>query len=278
LVRTIAQPLEKIIDQRVIVEAKPGAGGNIGAEHVAKRVGADGYTLLYAGTSLASNVSLMDLRFDPRKDLIPVAGINVIPAVLIVGVNSKYNSFSDAIAAAKAKPGMLTFGSSGPGTASHLAGELFKYAAKVDMVHVPYKGSGAVLADLTAGRVDMLFEVAATVVDRVRGGQVRALATTAPKRSPFMPNVPTIAESGYPGFEMGTWAGLFAPAGTPDPVLKKLEDAIGKAINTEGVQKRFAEMSASPMPNSMSDFKKYFDEDVERWAKLVREGHVKKLQ
>ena len=276
--RIIVQPMEQILGEKVIVEAKPGAGGNIGAQYVAKQSRPDGYTLFFGSTSLASSVSLMKLNYDARKDLVPVAGIGILPNLVITGPNTAYKTLADVVKAAKAKPGTLTFGSSGPGTGSHLAGELFKAAAGIDLVHVPYKGSAAVIADLIAGRVDLLFELQSSAMGRVRAGQVRALATTASRRAESLPDVPTVAELGYPGFETGAWNGFFVPAGTPPEIVAKLEDATIKALRTDYVKQKFAESSVLPIPESASAFGQYFHADIERWAKLVREGRLKPIE
>jgi tripartite-type tricarboxylate transporter receptor subunit TctC len=278
IARIVVQPMEQILGEKVIVEAKPGAGGNIGAQYVAKQSRPDGYTLFFGSTSLASSVSLMKLNYDARKDLLPVAGIGILPNLVITGPNTPYKTLADVVKAAKAKPGTLTFGSSGPGTGSHLAGELFKAAAGIDLVHVPYKGSAAVIADLIAGRVDLLFELQSSAMGRVRAGQVRALATTASRRAESLPDVPTVAELGYPGFETGAWNGFFVPAGTPPEILAKLEDATIKALRTDYVKQKFAESSVLPIPESANAFAKYFHADIERWAKLVREGRLKPIE
>jgi tripartite-type tricarboxylate transporter receptor subunit TctC len=276
--RIVVEPMQQILAERIIIEHKPGVGGNLGAHYVAKQSRPDGYTIFFGSTSLASSVSLMKLNYDARKDLVPVAGIGIIPNLVIVGPNSPYKTLRELIADAKAKPGQLTFGSSGPGTGSHLAGELFKAAAGIDMLHVPYKGSGAVIADLVAGRVDVLFELQSSAGGRVKGGQVRALATTATRRAKALPDVPTVAELGYPGFETGAWSGFFVPAGTPPEIVAKLEDATVKALHTDFVRQRFEEASILPIPESAAEFATYFETDIERWAKLVREGSLKVIE
>lgn len=276
--RVIAEPMQQTLGQKVLIEHKPGAGGNIGGQYVAKQSAPDGYTVFFGSTSLASSVSLLKLNYDPRKDLTPVAGIGILPNVLIVGPNAPYRTLAEFVAAAKAKPGMLTFGSSGPGTSSHLAGELFKSVAGIDLLHVPYKGSGAVLADLIAGRVDALFELQSSALGRIRGGQVKALATGAQRRASALPDVPTIAESGYPGFEAGAWNGLFVPAGTPRDVVARLEDSTLKALRTDFVKQKFEEASILPIPESSAAFGKYFEADIEKWAALVREGRLKPIE
>jgi tripartite-type tricarboxylate transporter receptor subunit TctC len=275
--RAVVEPMSQILGQNVIIEYKPGAGGNIGAQYAAKQARPDGYTLFLGSTSLASSVSLMKLNYDPRKDLVPVAGIGAFPNLLVAGPALPYRNVAEIIAAAKARPGALSFGSSGPGTSSHLSGELFKAAAGIDLLHVPYKGSGAVVADLVAGRVDLLFEVQNSAVGRVKGGQVRALATTASSRSAALPEVPTIAET-LAGFEAGVWLGFFVAAGTPPEIVARLEDAALRALKADSVRQRFAESSVVPIPDTSATFGRYFEQDVEKWARLVREGRLKPLE
>lgn len=278
IARIVAEPMQGFLGQKIIIEHKPGAGGNIGGQYVAKQSRPDGYTVLYGATSLASSVSLMKLAYDPRKDLVPVAGVGILPNLVIVGPNFPHRTLADLVAAAKSKPGSLTFGSSGPGTGSHLAGELFKAAAGIDLVHVPYKGSAAVLADLIAGRIDVLFELQSSAMGRVRVGQVRALGTTAARRGAALPEVPTVAESGYPGFETGAWTGFFVPAGTPSDVVAKLEDATLRALRTDFVKQKFEEASVLPIPESAAAFGQYFEADIEKWARLVREGRLQRVE
>jgi tripartite-type tricarboxylate transporter receptor subunit TctC len=276
--RLVAMEMTKTLGHNVILELKPGAGGNIGAELVAKTAKPDGYTILLASLSLSSNPSLMKLNFDPRKDLMAVAGIATLPNLMVTSASSPYKSLKDAIAAARQKPGELTFGSSGPGTSSHLTGELLKAAAGIDMTHVAYKGSGAVYPDLISNRVNFLFDLAGSATGYIQGGQVRALATTSSRRSSALPDVPTIAESGFPGFEFGAYLALFAPMGTPKEVIAVLEDAVAKAIQVPLVKERLAQMAAEPVPVSSAGFQKYFNDDVERFARLVREGKIQPLQ
>jgi tripartite-type tricarboxylate transporter receptor subunit TctC len=273
--RIVALEMGKALGHNVVVELKPGAGGNIGAELVAKNTRPDGYTMLLGSLSLATNVSLMKLNFDPRKDLAAVGGICTLPNILVVAADHPARSLQDILAAARQQPGALTFGSSGPGTSSHLSGELVKAMAGVDFSHVPYKGSGAVYPDLIAGRVTMLFDLMASALGQVKGGKVKPLATTASKRSASWPEVPTIAESGIPGFELGTWLGLFVPADTPKDAIARLEDAVLKAIQAAPVRERFAQIAAEPIPSRTAEFAKYFNDDVERFARLVREGKIK---
>ena len=276
--RLVAAEMSKTLGHNVVLELKPGAGGNIGAELVAKTARADGYTVLLGSLSLSSNPSLMKLNFDPRKDLVAVAGIATLPNLMVTGADGPIRSFKEAIAAARQKPGELTFGSSGPGTSSHLTGELLKAAAGIDMTHVPYKGSGAVYPDLMAGRVNFLFDLAGSAMGFIQGGKVRALATTSSRRSVALPDVPTIAESGFPGFEFGAYLAVFAPAATPRESIAILEDAMAKAIEAPVVKERLTLIAAEPVPVSAAGFQKYFNDDVERFARLVREGKIQPLR
>lgn len=276
--RLVAAEMSKRLGHNVVLELKPGAGGNIGAELVARTARADGYTILLGSLSLSSNPSLMKLNFDPRKDLVAVAGIATLPNLMVTSADGPIRSFKEAIAAARQRPGELTFGSSGPGTSSHLTGELLKAAAGLDMTHVPYKGSGAVYPDLIAGRVTFLFDLAGSAMGFVQGGKVRALATTSSRRSPALPDVPTIAESGFPGFEFGAYLAVFAPAATPKEVIAILEDAMAKAIQAPAVKERLTLIAAEPVPVSAAGFQKYFNDDVERFARLVREGKIQPLR
>ena len=276
--RLVAVEMSKTLGYNIVLELKPGAGGNIGAELVAKTARADGYTILLASLSLSSNVSLMNLNFDPRKDLVAVAGIATLPNLMVTSADGPIRSFKEAIAAARQKPGELTFGSSGPGTSSHLTGELLKAAAGIDLTHVPYKGSGAVYPDLIAGRISFLFDLAGSATGFIQGGKVRALATTSSRRSATLPDVPTIAESGFPGFEFGAYLALFAPAATPKEAIASLEDAAARAIQAPVVKERLVLIAAEPVPVSAAGFQKYFNDDVERFARLVREGKLQPLR
>ena len=276
--RPIAAEMAKALGESVVVELRPGAGGNIGAEYVAKSARADGYTILLASLSLATNVSLMKLPFDPRRDLAPIGGICTFPNVLVVSTDDPARSLKDIIERAREEPGKLTYGSSGPGTSSHLAGELLAAAANIQLVHVPYKGSGAVYPDLIARRVTMLFDLMGSASGHIKGGQVKPLASTGARRAAALADVPTFAESGFPGFEFGAWLGLFAPAETPKDALGRLEEATLKAIATPEMKTRLAQMGGEPIPARAADFGKFFNQDVERYARLVREGKVKPIQ
>jgi tripartite-type tricarboxylate transporter receptor subunit TctC len=274
--RLVADKMKDSLGQSVVVELKPGAGGNIGNEYVV-RSRPDGYTVLYAGISLSTNVSLMKLPFDPRRDLAPVGGVAAIPHIVGTGADGLFKSVADLAGEARAHPGSVTYGSSGPGTGSHLAGELLNADYALPMTHVPYKGAGAVYPDLIAGRVSILIDLFDSAIVHVKSGRVRALAVTSSKRSPALPEVPTLAESGFPGYEFVTWQGLFVPAGTPPEALKKLETALSHALSGAEVQARLQQAGSVELPRSGAEFGRYYLADVERWARLVKSGKVAAL-
>jgi tripartite-type tricarboxylate transporter receptor subunit TctC len=274
--RVIADEMGKVLGQPVIPELKPGAGGNIGAEYIAKLVKPDGYTFLFASVSLSTGPSLAKLNFDPTKDLKAIAGVASIPSLMLVSNDSPYKNLSEFVSAVKANRIQASFGSSGNNTGSHLVGELFKSASGIEMTHVPYKGSGAVYPDLIAGRITVLTDVMGSSLPQAKGGMVRAIAITSSKRSKLLPNVPTFAEQGYPGFEFGTWFGFFAPAGVPDDVLKKIEQAVLQALKSDAVKERLDAVAATPLPGPSAEFEKWYLNDVQRWAKLVKEGRLQK--
>jgi tripartite-type tricarboxylate transporter receptor subunit TctC len=276
--RPLAAEMSKALGENVVVELRPGAGGNIGAEYVARTARPDGYTILMASLSLATNVSLMKLGFDPRKDLAAIGGITTFPNVLLVSSQDPARTLQDIVARAREERGKLTYGSSGPGTSSHLAGELLSAAANIELTHVPYKGSGAVYPDLIARRVTMLFDLAGSASGHIKGAQVKPLAMTGARRASALPDVPTFAESGFRGFEFGAWLGLFAPSETPKEIVARLEESLLKSIQSPDMKARLANMGGEPIPARAAEFWKFFNDDVERYARLVREGKVKPIQ
>ena len=276
--RPVAAEMSKALGENVVVELRPGAGGNIGAEYVARSARPDGYTILMASLSLATNVSLMKLSFDPRKDLTAVGGITTFPNVLLVSSQDAARSLKDILERARKEPGKITYGSSGPGTSSHLAGELLSAMASIELTHIPYKGSGAVYPDLIARRVTLLFDLAGSASGHIKGGQVKPLAMTGARRANALPDVPTFAESGFPGFEFGAWLGLFAPNETPKEAVARLEQALLKSIEAPEMKTRLAQMGGEPIPARAAEFWKFFNDDVERYARLVRVGKVKPIQ
>jgi len=275
--RMFAQKMTETLGQNVVVELKPGAGGNIGAEYVAKQARADGYTIMFATLSLATNAALMKLNFDVKHDLAPIAGIAAFPTLLVVSPESPYKSVAELIAAGR-KGAQLTFGSSGPGTASHLSGEIFRIATGIPMTHIPYKGSGAVYPDLVSGRVTMLFEIAGAAIGRVTGAKVRALAVTSPKRIPALPDVPTLEEAGLGAFEVISWSGIFTRAGTPPETVSVIERAVLQALKAPDIEKWLSQVSADPVPASTAAFTRFYQNEVDKWQRLVKEGKIEPLQ
>lgn len=275
--RVLAQHMGEFLGQNVVVEFKPGGGSMIGSEYVARVAKPDGYTVMLTGNPIAINVALMKLNFDPRKELVPVAGIAGFVNVMVISASSPITSVAEFVRLAKTEH--FTFGSSGPGTSSHMSGELFKSMANIDITHVPYRGSGAVYPDLIAGRVTTLFDVAGSATSFINGGKVRALGVTSKTRSRGMPNVPTLDEQGVTGYEALTWFGMFAPGGTPPQIIARLEQAAIKAIQTPAIAQRLNEWGAEPLAmQSAAKFAEFYRDDVERWEALVRAGKVKRLE
>jgi tripartite-type tricarboxylate transporter receptor subunit TctC len=270
--RAIAQTLSEAWGQPVVVENKGGAGATIGTEAVAKSA-PDGYTLLMgvnAGVVIAPHV-YPKLNYDPLKELVPAAGFAVSPMILVVPADSPAKTMRELIALAKAKPGELSFASSGSGALPHLTTEQFMQAAGVKMTHVPYKGSGPALPDLIAGRTQMMIDVIVSAMPLVEGGKLRALAVTTAQRYPGLPDVPTMSEAGLPGFEAAQWYAIFAPAGTPAPVLERIQSDLAKAAASpslkESMSKRGAEMLYTP-GNAFADTVR---RDSARWERIARE-------
>jgi tripartite-type tricarboxylate transporter receptor subunit TctC len=269
--RIIAQILSTSSGQSVVVENRPGAGGTLGSTYVA-RARPDGYTLLQASVSTHGiNPSLYPhLAYDAVKDFEPVALIGSSPNVVVVNPALPIHNIAELIAAARAKPGGLRFASAGNGSSQHLSGEMFKMLAKVDIQHVPYKGGAAAMTDLIGGQVDLMFEIMPTAMVQVRAGKVRALAVTSAKRSPAAPELPTVAESGVPGYEMNTWHGTLAPAHTPKEIITQLHDWIRHGLNTVEMQKHFAELGLSTDNSTPEEFGAYIRAEVARWAPVVK--------
>jgi tripartite-type tricarboxylate transporter receptor subunit TctC len=276
LARVLAPAIGEQLGQSVVVDLRPGAGGNIGAGHVATQARADGHTILFASTSLATSVSLTVTNFDPLADLLPVAGLGAIPSLLVVSPQSPHRDLAGLIAAARARPGQISFGSSGPGTGSHLSGELLAAATDTQMLHVPYRGSGAVYPDLIAQRIDFLLDVMGSSAPQVQQGGVRALAVTSAARAASFPDVPTIAEQGVAGFEFATWFGFFVRSGTPPELQRRLEAALIAAREAPPVQERLRQAAALAIPADAAGFAAYFREDAARWSRLVETGRLRR--
>jgi len=273
--RAVAQKLGESLGQSIVIDNRPGGNANIGAE-AAARSSPDGYTLFLATSTHATNVSLYrSLRYDLQRDFAPVARLAVFPLVLVAHPSLKVVTTRELIALAKAKPGQLNFASAGNGTSQHLSGELFKVMAGVDMVHVPYKGTAPAMVDLIAGQVQLSFDNVTTLVPHIQGGKLRALAVTPAKRTPILPDVPTVAEAGVPGYEASVWFGVFAPAGTPAPVIAKLHEEIGKALNTPDLRGRFNAMGTDVSGMGPAEFQAFVRKEVPKWAEVVKKANVK---
>jgi tripartite-type tricarboxylate transporter receptor subunit TctC len=274
--RVLAQKLTERNGQSFFVENRGGAGGNIGAEAVASSE-PDGYTLLLtAPPPLTINAALYkDMRYDPSGAFAPVALIASVPIVLAMHPSLGINSVQELIARAKAKPGTVFFGSSGNGSTNHLAGELLKSMTGIDIVHVPYKGAAPAMNDLVAGHIPMMFDNIPAVLPQVRAKTINAIAVAGSRRASALPDVPTVAESGVPGFDASAWFGLVAPAKTPAPILAKLESDVETVLKMPDVQKRFDELGAEPGAVSGADFGKFLANETTKWTKIIRESGAK---
>ena len=273
IARALGQKLSERWTQQVVVENRPGAGGNIAAEAAAKSP-ADGYTWLLGNNSiLATNQSLYaKLAFDPVRDFAPVALVAIQPNILVVNPGVPAASVRELIALAKAKPGQLNYASSGAGAAAHLAAELFKTMAGVDMVHVPYKGAQPALTDVIAGQAQLMFATSASVIPYIKAGRLRALAVTTAQRSPGMPELPTVSEAGVPGFEAITWHGVVVPHATPQPLVERLNADIVRALAERDLRERLEGLGAELAPGSPREFADYIAREIPKWAKVVRDS------
>lgn len=273
--RLVAKSLAERLGQPVVVENRAGAGGTVGQDFVAK-ASADGYTLLFsaAGPLTVTPHTYSKLGYDPVKSFDPITLIATQPLLLVVKPGLKVNSVSELIALAKDKPGKLSYGSFGNGSAAHLAGEYFKTLTGVDMVHVPYKGSGPALVDLVAGQIDLMFDVFSTAAPLVRGDKLRAIAITSAERSAQFPQVPTMQQAGVTGFEAGTWFGLLAPANTPRPVIDRLSREVNASLKEKELQETLASQGATVRGGSPEQFMSYFLAEYGKWGKIVKSAGV----
>lgn len=278
MARVIAPEMSKVLGQSVVVELRQGAGGHVGAAHVARSSHADGYTILMGSVAHATGPSLQALAYDPVQELTPLGGIGTVPMMLVVSPASPYRSVQDLLAAARAKPGQVSYGSSGLGTGSHLAGELLAVASDTKLLHVPYRGSGAVYPDLIAQRIDFLLDAAGSAAGQVRGGSVRLLGVSSAERLAAFPETPTIAAQGVPGYEFSLWLGFFVRQGTPGDAFARLEEANRIAMATPAVQEKLQQVAAIPIPTDAAGFTAYYRAEVARWAELVRQGKVARIE
>ncbi|QET01550.1 tripartite tricarboxylate transporter substrate binding protein [Cupriavidus pauculus] len=274
--RAVGIGMAQELGQPVVVDNRPGGGTIIGTDNVAKSA-PDGYTLVIATFAHAVNPSLQPkLPYDTDKAFAPVVLLGRSPNVLVVRADSPYKTVQDVIQAAKKQPGKISFASQGPGTSAHLAGELFKSLARVDLTHIPYKGAGPAITDLLGGQVDLMFATASAVGNLLEGGKLRALGVTTAQRSTSadLARVPTIAESGVPGYVAESWYGLFVPAGTPAPVIARLNAAATKAANSEAFRKRAEAEGLTIATGTPEDFARYVRAEEGRWSKVVKDAHI----
>ncbi len=271
IARILGRRMHEILGQPFVIDNRPGAGGNIAAEAVANAA-PDGYTLLMGNNSiLATNASLYKkINYDPEHDFLPISLIGTQANILVVNPSVPAHSMAELVALARSKPGQLNFASSGHGAAAHLAGELFKTEAKVDIVHVAYKGAAPALHDVVAGHVQMMFATAASVVGLIKEGKVRPLAVTTLKRTAVLPDVPTVAEQGIAGFDANTWHGLVAPAGTSNEVIGTLQFAVVTALNDPAVKKSLMDLGVDIIGSTPKEFDAYIKAEIPKWSAVIK--------
>lgn len=270
--RAISKKMGEVLGQTFVVENRPGVGGSLATEQVAKAA-PDGYTVLY-GTSgtMAANLALYkNLKYEPLKDFIPVHGMFMSPTVLVVEASRPYKTMAELIDFARANPGVLNYGSAGPGTGTHLTSEMVQTKTGTKMAHVPYKGSLPALQDLLGGRLDLMYDYTVTLLPHIKSGRLRALAVMGPKRLPALPDVPTIGEAGFPGLESSSWSGIVVPAGTPEAVVKKLSQAMNAALTDPAVVTPFEQIGSQPLVGyDEVRFKAFVADEIRKWAEVVR--------
>ena len=268
--RFIAQRLQDGLGQTFVIDNKPGGGSVIGTDAVAKAA-PDGYTLLMMSNTHTVNESLIPAKpFALMKDFVAIAPVNYSDLVFVVHPKTGFNTLKELIAAAKAKPKSMNYASSGPGTPYHMAGELFKAMAGVDIQHVPYKGSSGARTDVLGGQIEMMFDAVPTMQQNIATGKLKALGTSGKVRSAVLPDVPTMAEAGVPGYESTIWLGLMAPAGTPRAVVNKLNTEVNRIVSRPDVKAEWAKQGAAPMNMSVDEFTQYLRDDIEKWARVVK--------
>lgn len=274
--RALASRLTTVLGQQVVVDNRSGASGNVGSELVAKST-PDGYTLLIgvAGPLAVGPAVYKNLGYVPTRDLAPIAMYAAIPYILVVNPAVPANNVRELIALAKARPGQLNFASSGSGGSPHLCGELFKVMAGIDIVHIPYKGAGIAMIDVLSGQIPMICTGATALAAHIKSGRLRPLGMASLKRSPEFPDLPTISEQGLTGFDVTSWTGLLAPAKTPEPVIRKLYEAVAKISATDDMKKFLASVGAEPALMGPKEFGDYLKVDTERWAKVVKAANLK---
>ena len=273
--RLMAQKLQEAWGQPVVVENKPGGGSNIGSEQVA-RAASDGYTLLLGTIANATNMSIYkNLTYETLRDFAPVTQIMSAPSVLVVAPSLPPNDLKELIALAKSKPGTLSYASSGAGGSPHLAGELLKLRAGIDIIHVPYKGAAPALADVMTGTVSMGFKTALSAIPQMQSGRLKPIAVAANRRLPQIPNVPTMAEAGLGDFEVSSWNGLLAPAKTAPEIVAKLNRELVRILATPDVREKFAAQAAEPVGSTPEQFRAYIKAEIDKWAQVVKASGAK---
>jgi tripartite-type tricarboxylate transporter receptor subunit TctC len=272
--RLIAQTVSEPLGQPIVVDNRPGAAGAIGSEAVAKAE-PDGYTLLMGSTTVISiNPALQKLPYQPT-DFAPITMVAFVPHVLVINADVPAGDLKEFVAYAKARPGKVSYASAGPGTPHHIAGEMFKAMAGVDMLQVPYKGTGPALTDLLAGRVQFMSVEAVAALPHVKTGKLKALGVATPARNPLAPEIPTVAEAGYPGFEVTAWYGVVAPAGVPRPAATTLANAISKALQTPEFRAKLTGLGATPVGGSPEQFGEILRRENAKWAKAIKDAAIK---
>jgi tripartite-type tricarboxylate transporter receptor subunit TctC len=273
--RFVAQKLQDALGQSFVVDNRPGAGSVIGTDLAAKAA-PDGYTLLMMSNTHTVNESLIPTKpYVLMRDFVGIAPVNYSDLLLVAHPSTGIQSVKDLIARAKAKPGSLNYASSGPGTPYHMAGELFKSQGQVFLVHIPYRGSSGARTDVIGGQVDLMFDAVTTMTEQVRAGKVRAIATTGRQRSEVLPDVPTVSESGVPGYEATIWVGLMAPKGTPKAIVDKLNETINAALRQPEVKQQWSKQGATPLIMSPQAFDKFLQDDIAKWSGVIKSAGIR---
>ena len=275
LARVVADKISGPLGQPVVVENRPGAAGNVGTELVVKSP-PDGYTILMGTVAQSISETLYTrISFSFERDLTPVAMVGRVPNVMLVNPSVPVRTVQEFVALARAKPGQINFASSGSGTSIHMSAEMFKMLAGVDIVHIPYKGSGPALADLIGGQVSVMFDNLTSSIGHIRGGRLRALAITSATRYPALPDLPTMQEAGVPGYEASAWFGVLAPKGTPREIVLRLNGEINKSLGTPDAKEKLVQQGAEPMPGTPEQFGVFIHNEIVKWAKVVKASGAK---